>query len=253
MKKEKRWGFTLLELLVGIAVLVILGAIGFILIKQVSQRTKVVVAKTSITQHVMLLDAVKSDINYYPPDINKTLESLTYPDTDTAVPAGYTRGWRGPYLKVTPIDPWGAPYFYRLICEMGTLFGPATLFRTTPPSYQNFPFIASAGTATIILENNGLTACSVLLNGVEVITESEFKMHDPYLEKTITLLSGTNILSVRARSNKSASIRLRINSPNPFSNRTTYEVGSYGSDKKAGGVGFAKDLTWITGQSGADF
>ena len=248
VKDKSPTGFTLLELLIGIGILVALGAIGFTLIRQASQRTKVVVAKAGISQHVMLLDVAKSDANYYPPAINGTLESLTY----AAAPTGYGRGWRGPYLKTTPVDPWGTPYFYRLNCPVGVLFGPTMCFRSTPPSYQHFSFTASPGPATIILDNHGLTACSVLLNGIEVITESEFKKGEPYLEKPITLLSN-NIISVRARSNKSAYINLTITSPNPFSNSTTYEMGSFGSDKKAGGAGFAKDLTWVTGQAGVGF
>jgi general secretion pathway protein G len=249
MKRDRRAGFTLLELLIGICILVILGAIGFTLIRQASQRTKVVVAKASITQYVMLLDVAKSDANYYPPAVNDTLESLAY----TAAPTGYGRGWRGPYLKTTPIDPWGAPYFYRLICPTGVLFGPTQCFRATPPKYQDFSFTASPGNATLKMENFDLTACSVVLNGIEIISEDEFKKMDPLVEQPITLLSGTNILSVRARSNKSAYILLTITSPNPFSNHTTYEVGSYGSDKKSGGTGFAKDLTWVSGQSGTGF
>jgi general secretion pathway protein G len=260
MKRDKRTGFapyrrflpstgfTLLELLIGISVLVILGAIGFALIKQVSQKTKVVVAKAAITQYVMLLDVVKSDANYYPPAVNGTLESLTY----TAAPTGYGRGWRGPYLKTTPIDPWGTPYFYNLLYEEGTIFGPTQCFRSTPPKYQDFSFTASPGSATLVMDNFGVTACSVFLNGTEIIPESAFKKNVLRVEMPITLLTN-NVLSVRARSNKSAYILLGITAPLTFGNRTSYIIGSYGSDGKAGGDGFAQDLIWVTGQSGTDF
>ena len=248
MKREKKAGFTLLELLIGICILVILGAIGFTLIRQASQRTKVVVAKASITQHVILLDVVKSDAYYYPPAINNTLESLTY----TAAPTGYARGWRGPYLKTTPIDPWGTPYFYNVIYEEGIIFGPTQCFRAVPPKYQDFSFTASPGVAKLIMDNFDVTACSVFLNGVEIITESEFQKDVLRTEKTITLLAN-NVLSVRARSNKSAYMLLGITAPLIFGNRTGYIIGSYGFDKKAGGTGFAKDLIWVTGQAGTDF
>jgi len=248
MRRDRGAGFTLLELLIGICILVILGAFGFALISQVSQRTKVVVAKTSITQYVMLLDVVKSDANYYPPAINETLESLTY----TAAPTGYGKGWRGPYLKATPIDPWGTPYFYNLIYENGIIFGPTQCFRSTPPKYQDFSFTATPGTGTLIMDNFELTACSVILNGIEIISESEFKVYDLHVEKPVTLLAN-NILSVRARSNKKSYILLGVTAPLIFGNRTGYIVGSYGSDKTGCGAGFAKDLIWITGQAGTDF
>lgn len=238
----------MLELLIGICILVVLGVIGFTLIRQASQRTKVVVAKASISQYVMLLDVIKTDANYYPPAVNETLESLIY----AGAPTGYGRGWRGPYLKTTPIDPWGTPYFYNLIYEEGIIFGPTQCFRSTPPKYQDFSFTASPGAATLVMDNFDLTACSVILNGVEIITESEFKKDILHTEKPITLLAN-NVLSVRARSNKSAYILLGVTAPLTFGNRTGYIIGSYGLDKKGGGTGFAKDLIWVTGQFGPNF
>ncbi|MBU2495283.1 MAG: type II secretion system protein GspG, partial [Candidatus Omnitrophica bacterium] len=186
--------------------------------------------------------------NYYPPAVNETLESLTY----TAAPTGYARGWRGPYLKTTPIDPWGTPYFYNVIYEEGAIFGPTQCFRATPPQYQDFSFTASPGPATLVMDNFGLTACSVFLNGTEIVTESEFKEGVLRLEKPVTLLAN-NVLSVRARSNKVAYVLLGITSPLIFGNRTGCIIGSYGSDKKGGGDGFARDLIWVTGQAGVGF
>lgn len=46
---------------------------------------------------------------------------------------------------------------------------------------------------------------------------------------------------------------IMVSITSPFSNRTGYIIGSYGFDNKAGGTGFAKDLSWETGQSGVDF
>ena len=150
MKIDRRAGFTLPELLIGISILVVLGAIGFTLIRQVSQRTRVVVAKAGITQYVMLLEAVKSDANYYPPAVNNTLESLAY----TAAPTGYERGWRGPYLKTTPIDPWKKEYFYRLV--YGVVFGPKEFKREWrgPPYDETFTFPAIPGSGTLIIDNS---------------------------------------------------------------------------------------------------
>ena len=248
MKRDRRAGFTLVELLVGICVMIIIGAIGFTLIRQALQKTKVVVAKANISQYITLLDVVKSDAHYYPPSVNETLESLT----QTASPAGYERGWRGPYLKDIPVDPWGTPYFYNVLYEEGIIFGPTECFRSTPPKYQDFSFTASPGKAKLIMDNFELTGCSVFLNGVEIITESEFQKDILHTEKEVTLLSN-NVLSVRARSNKKAYILLGITAPLLFGNRTGYIVGSYGLDKKGGGEGFARDLIWRSGQSDTEF
>ena len=247
MRRKKKVGFTLIELIFGICVLVMLGAIGFTLIRQVSQRTRVVVAKTSITQYAMLLEAVKSDARYYPPAVNDTLESLAY----TAAPAGYERGWRGPYLKATPIDPWKKEYFYRLI--YGVIFGPKLCPRVSgPPSDETYYFDAIPGKATIIMNNDCKIDHSgeIWLNGASIISPDEFKNDVPVVEKEITLLA-KNSIRMRLTSNPGSYIIISITSP--FSNRAGYIIGSYGSDKKAGGTSFAKDLTWETEQSGADF
>jgi len=85
----------------GLGILAMLFLFAFGLMRQVSRRTKVVVAKSSISQYAVLLETVKADANYYPPATNNTLESLTYKTT----PTGYGNGWRGPYINKTPVDP----------------------------------------------------------------------------------------------------------------------------------------------------
>lgn len=247
VKDKSLTGFTLLELLIGICILIIIGAVGFTLIWQASQRTKVVVAKVSLTQFSMLLESVKSDANYYPPAVNDTLESLAY----TAAPAGYERGWRGPYLKATPIDPWKKKYFYRLV--YGVIFGPMLCPRVAgPPSDETYYFDAVPGEATLIMYNDCKIDHSgeVWLNGTSIITPDEFKNDVPVVEKQVILLA-KNSLRMRLTSGPGTYIIMSIKSS--FSNRTGYVIGSYGYDNKAGGTGFAKDLTWETGQSGADF
>ena len=237
----------MLELLVGICVLAIIGAIGFTLIWQASQRTRVVVAKASITQFVMLLEAVKSDANYYPPAVNNTLESLAY----TAAPAGYERGWRGPYLKATPVDPWKKEYFYRLV--YGVIFGPMLCPRVAgPPADETYYFDAVPGKATLIVGNdcNIINSGTVWLNGVEIASPNEFQNGIPIIQKEITLLA-KNSIRIRLTSNPGSYIMVSITSP--FSNRTAYIIGSYGFDNKPGGRGFANDIVWESGQSEADF
>ena len=105
----------------------------------------------------------------------------------------------------------------------------------------------------LIMDNFELTACSVILNGIEIIPEKDFKKCVLHVEKPITLLSGNNVLSVRARSNKSAYILLNVTTPDPFSNRTGCVVGSYGKNRAPGGKGADQDIIWQTGQSSSQF
>ncbi len=247
MKKNRESAFTLLEMLFGICVLVIIAVIGFTLIRQALQRTKVVVAKASITQYAVLLEAVKSDANYYPPANNDTLESLAY----TASPPGYERGWRGPYLKATPVDPWKKEYFYRLV--YGVIFGPMLCPRVAgPPADETYYFDAVPGKATVVVGNdcNIINSGTVWLNGVEIVSPNQFQNGVPVIQTEVTVIA-KNSIRMRLTSNPGSYIMVSVTSP--FSNRTAYIIGSYGFDNKAGGTGFAKDLTWEGGQTGANF
>ena len=258
-RDKRKNGLTLVELIVVIAILVSLASFIFGMNRQVSQRSKTWVAKCAITQTAMMLEMIKDSNNFYPPSITEilagkafsTLKALTF----SMAPEGHEHNWRGPYFDTSfIIDPWGTPYFYHVIYEEGIIFGPTQCFRSTPPKYQDFSFIASpGGAAKIILDNFDLTACSVILNGVEIVTEDEFKMATPRMEKAITLLPGNNVLSVRARSNKSAYVLIGITSPLLFGNHTGYILGSYGADAKIGGDGFNQDIIWTSGQSSPGF
>ena len=90
------------------------------------------------------------------------------------------------------------------------------------------------------------------MNGVEIVSPSDINPHIYTITKQLTLIS-SNTLRVWIPSNVHHENYYYLTITSPFSNRTSYTMGSYGSDKKAGGTGFAKDLTWVTGQSGANF
>ena len=250
MKRDRRAGFTLVELIVGICILIIIGAAGFTLIRQAAQRTKVVVAKANLSQYATLLESVKSEVNYYPPAVNETLESLTF----TASPPGYERWWRGPYLKETPVDPWKKEYFYHLI--YGIVFGPKQFKREShgSPYDETFTFPAVPGSGTLIIDNSSHPVAStrVWLNGVEIVHPSDINPHIYTITKQLTLASD-NTLRVWIPSNVHQQNYYYLTITSPFSNRTSYTIGSYGSDNKIGGDGFARDLIWIAGQSGTDF
>ncbi|GAD11638.1 type ii secretory pathway (plasmid) [Gluconobacter frateurii NBRC 103465] len=100
-------GFTLLEILVVLAILALLiGLVAPAALRQLGG-ARVSVAKQSITRIGTVLDIYKLDTGAYPSS-EDGLDALVRP------PAG-EEGWNGPYLKdgKVPLDPWNHPYVYR--------------------------------------------------------------------------------------------------------------------------------------------
>lgn len=102
-------GFTLLELLVVVAIIGLLAA--YVGPKYFSQigRSEQAVAKSQIESFRGALGAYRIDTGAYPSS-EEGLAALLARPGDTAKAAK----WNGPYLeKALPADPWGRPYLYR--------------------------------------------------------------------------------------------------------------------------------------------
>ena len=100
-------GFTLLEILVVIAILgLLIGLVAPAALRQLGG-AKVSVAKQSIERLGSVLDLYKLDVGSYP-TTEQGLQALV------AKPANVA-DWNGPYLKTAsvPADPWGRPYLYK--------------------------------------------------------------------------------------------------------------------------------------------
>jgi general secretion pathway protein G len=100
-------GFTLLELLIVIAIIGLLASIvAPKLIGRVG-KSKAVVARAQIESFVTALETYRLDTGEYPPQ-EVGLKALIEKPADI-------QNWHGPYLKkrVVPDDPWGQPYVYR--------------------------------------------------------------------------------------------------------------------------------------------
>ena len=109
MKKYK--GFTLIELLITI---VILGLLASIVAPEMFSKVGSTKRKTAAAQMKMFETA----INTYRLDVGDVPETL-----DALRVRGSKKGWDGPYLpKNIPLDPWGAPYEYRVPGEDGAPF-----------------------------------------------------------------------------------------------------------------------------------
>jgi general secretion pathway protein G len=107
-------GYTLMELLVVLAILGLLAAIATPLVLRYLDSAKMGTAKTEIANYSAGLDLFKYDVGRYPTS-QEGLEALV-----KAPPSA--ENWNGPYLKTTTTslnDPWGHPFLYRSPGEHG--------------------------------------------------------------------------------------------------------------------------------------
>jgi general secretion pathway protein G len=106
-------GYTLMELLVVLAILGLLAAIATPMVLKYLDSAKLGTAKTEIANLSAGLDLFKYDVGRYP----STQEGL---DALVKAPADVDN-WNGPYVKTTTNlkDPWGHPFGYRAPGEHG--------------------------------------------------------------------------------------------------------------------------------------
>lgn len=102
-------GWTLVETLVVVAIIMTLsGAMGTIGMQQL-QKTRTVVARTQVAALASALHAYYFDTGRYP-TTHQGLAALWRLPTAPPVPSR----WRGPYVDRAPVeDPWGNPFHYQ--------------------------------------------------------------------------------------------------------------------------------------------
>ena len=110
---ERARGFTLLELLVVLAILGVIVALVSPRVIGYFGRAKSDAARVQIESLATALQYYRLDVGRYPSG-QEGLPALV------AAPKGVAR-WRGPYLDArgVPDDPWGRPYGYRLPPQHG--------------------------------------------------------------------------------------------------------------------------------------
>jgi general secretion pathway protein G len=101
-KSQSQSGFTLVEMLLVVAIIGILAALVIPRIVGRSEQARVTAAQADISGGIKsALGQFEVDNGFFP----KTLQDLlTQPSN--------AKNWHGPYLDKLPIDPWGNPYVY---------------------------------------------------------------------------------------------------------------------------------------------
>ena len=110
--RRRRRGFTLMEILLVLAILVVLGSLvtfGYVTIQRNAMMDS---AKTQIRMFEQAVDMYRLDVGKYPSG-DQGLQALRLQPPDAPV-----NKWRGPYIQVEiPTDPWGNPYQYQEITD----------------------------------------------------------------------------------------------------------------------------------------
>jgi general secretion pathway protein G len=107
LKQARRSAFTLVELLLVLAILAILAGIVLPRMSGRTQQAKIARAQTEISTFSTALGAYNVDTGDFPKGKNGLLFLVQKPNG--------VQGWRGPYLEnqtTVPLDPWNNPYIY---------------------------------------------------------------------------------------------------------------------------------------------
>lgn len=108
-RRSKRSGFTLIEVMIVLFILMTLASVGVLAYNQVMENARKDMAKTFVSSMKQPLDMYKLDIGRYPTN-DEGLGALVNCPATLANPAK----WKGPYINsdINAEDPWGSPYVY---------------------------------------------------------------------------------------------------------------------------------------------
>lgn len=107
MVSTTKSGFTLIEILVAVAIVAIMGGIAIPVYLRYQENSSKTAARATLKNLKMAIDDYHNDMSEYP----KTLKDLITPPAEEAL----REKWTAPYLegKSVPKDPWGHAYVYQ--------------------------------------------------------------------------------------------------------------------------------------------
>lgn len=108
-KRQKRQGFTLVELMVVIVIIGLLATVVAINVLPSQDKAMVGKARADISVLEQAVETYRLDNLTFPTD-QQGLKALTAPPADLAQSERYRQGG---YVRRLPEDPWGNPYQYR--------------------------------------------------------------------------------------------------------------------------------------------
>jgi len=114
-------GFTLLEILLVIAIIGMLAGAAIYALVPAREGAKIDTTKIKIQQVVGALERYNLDMQHYPTEEEGGLDALLKEPSSTSDEGSEDR-WRGPYLLkgVAPKDAWGQPFNYELVTDQET-------------------------------------------------------------------------------------------------------------------------------------
>ena len=109
-RRPRRSGFTLLEVLLVLAILVIMASTVTVYFAKTQTSANIKAARVQINAVSQRLDQYRIDVGTYP-NSQQGLNALLEAPSDL----NQSDKWAGPYIqRQIPADPWGNPYQYKL-------------------------------------------------------------------------------------------------------------------------------------------